>query len=96
MQLCVLPAVSLSLSSSLAALAGGRGRNLGADFNARPSVPLPSRFTALRERVNSYSLRVYIIIKARLHGRRRRWRRRRGILICSSARRCQKTRRLIL
>lgn len=63
-----------------------RGRNLGADFSGRLSLrPLLSSlslflslslslscFTAMRARVNSHSLRVYIIIKARLHGRRRR------------------------
>jgi len=67
----------------------------------RPSVlrPLLSCFTVVRARVNSHSLRVYIIIKARLHGRLRR-RRRCRILIRDSAPRDsekrRKTRLLIL
>lgn len=90
MQLCVrYPPRSFSHSS-------GRRAGFRGGFQ-RPSVlrPLPACFTAVRERVNSHSLRVYIIIKARLHGRLRRCRRRR-ILIRDSAPRRRKTRLLIL
>lgn len=67
MQLCMLPPFPLSLT----------GWRIRAEFWGRIQRsfvlhPLLSRFTASRMRVNSHSLRVYIIIKARLHGRLRR------------------------